>query len=116
MHRAIENGIAFYHGRPAVGQGEVLLCDGHEGDGCLPSEYFGLVVELKGGLALPLPLLRLVHRLYFASSRVELSRMHGGLSARDGRALFLKAVREARAPSSPLMKQPLMAPAHPLMK
>ena len=27
VHRAIENGVAFYHGRPVAGQGEVMLRD-----------------------------------------------------------------------------------------
>jgi hypothetical protein len=80
VHRAIDNGVAFYHGRPVAGQGEVLLCDGVDGDGTLPPEYYALVVELKGGLTLSLPLLRLVQRLFTGSSRVELSRMHGSVA------------------------------------
>ena len=63
-----------------AGQGEVMLCDGVDGDGTLPPEYFALVVELKGGLTLSLPLLRLVQRLFTGSSRVELSRMHGSVA------------------------------------
>ena len=63
-----------------AGQGEVMLCDGVDGDGTLPPEYYALVVELKGGLTLSLPLLRLVQRLFTGSSRVELSRMHGSVA------------------------------------
>ena len=104
VHRAIDGGVAFYHGRPVAGQGEVMLCDGVDGDGTLPPEYYALVVELKGGLTLTLPLLRLVQRLFAASSRVELSRMHGSaadamhgerLGGRDPKperdAIFLKS-------------------------
>ena len=72
VHRALAEGVAFY----ALARGG-LVCDGCDGDGRLPAKFIYLAIELKDGLELSLPQVRLIERLFPNSARVELSRGYG---------------------------------------
>ena len=73
VHAAMDSGIRFFETSNGV-----ILCEGI--DGKLPPSFFSVVIELRGGLVLSAPQLRLVERLFAGCSRVTIKKMHGGFS------------------------------------
>ena len=55
----------------------------------MPPSFFSVVIELRGGLVLSAPQLRLIERLYSGASYVAVSKLHGGFSG----SLVLHVVR-----------------------
>ena len=73
VHAAMDSGIRFFES----GNG-VLLCEGF--DGLLSPTFFSVVIEVRGGLTLEPPHVRLIERLFAGCSRVTVKKMHGGFS------------------------------------
>ena len=75
VHRALSEGYTFFESENGV-----ILCDGKDRDGVLPSQFFSVVIVLKGGLMLHPAQVRLLERLFTGCSRVYVKKIQGGFS------------------------------------
>ena len=69
----MDSGIRFFETSNGV-----ILCEGF--DGYLSPSFFSVVIEVRGGLMLSAPHVRLIERLFAGCSRVTVKKMHGGFS------------------------------------
>ena len=75
VREAIKSGLRFFQSA-----NEVILSDGRAADGCIPPEFFSVVIELRGGLQLGAAQVRLIERLFSGCSRVSVTKLYGGFS------------------------------------
>ena len=73
VHVAMDSGIRFFETSNGV-----ILCEGF--NGVLSPQFFSVVIEVRGGLMLSAPQVRLIERLFAGCSRVVVKKMHGGFS------------------------------------
>ena len=75
VREALEDGLRFFESANGV-----ILGDGRDGDGVIPSKYFSVVIELRGGLCLHAAQVRLLQRAFAGCLRVAVTKLHGGFS------------------------------------